>query len=80
MQKDISSLNKPGYKMTKLEKIWWAGVASAGLCIVTFWIAAAAYNNMEAAQVSLAIAGAAAWIAIGALGMHKLRKRHGYYS
>lgn len=58
--------------MAKLEKVWWGSLVIAMFGIGGFWFFGFR-GNMGASFWSILIAGIAAWIAIGAVGLKKLR-------
>ena len=53
--------------MAKLEKVWWGSLVIAMFGIGGF------YGNNDASFGSFLVAGIAAWIALGAVGLQKLR-------
>ena len=64
--------------MKKLEKIWWTFLTIAALGIVLFWVFG--FNgHKDAAAVSFATAGVAAWVALSAAGLWHLRRRRSFF-
>ena len=64
--------------MNKLEKIFWTMVTIAEVAIVGFVIAGMR-GNLEVAAVLLFIGGGFCSVALGCLGLHKLREHNGVY-
>ena len=64
--------------MAKLEKVWWGSLVIAMFGIVGFWFFGFR-GNMDASFGSFLVAGIAAWIALGAVGLQKLRTGSSYF-
>ncbi len=62
----------------KLEKVWWTFLTIAEIAIVG-WIVFGWNGKMEASAWSFFIGGAAAFVALGAMGLKALRTRNGVY-
>ena len=58
--------------MAKLEKVWWGSLVIAMFGIGGFG-GFGFYGNNDASFGSFLVAGIAAWIALGAVGLQKLR-------
>lgn len=58
--------------MNKFEKTFWVFVTLAEVAIVAFWVAGMK-GNLEFASTAFIFAGSCCVIALGALGMKKLR-------
>jgi len=61
--------------MSKLEKIFWLCITIAEMVIVGFWVAGL-NGNLKLAAVLFYIGGGLCWVALGCLGLKKLRNRH----
>ncbi len=64
--------------MAKLEKVFVVSLVVAMAGVVGFWFFGFR-ENMGASFWSILIAGIAAWIAIGAVGLKKLRTGSSYF-
>ncbi len=62
----------------KLEMAWWVFVGIAAVAIVAFLICGCK-GYMDAAAVSVVIAGIAASVALAAMGLKALRERNGSF-
>ena len=61
--------------MEKTEKIFCAALTVAAIGVVVFWVTG--YNgNQVVSSISFVVAGIAAYVALGALVVHKLRNRY----